>query len=161
MRYEVTAHDLPEEAIVSIRERLPTAELPGFIGRSYETLFSHVGELGLQATEAPFIVYHAFGPGAVDAEVCVPVPHPVAAGDGMTSRLLPAATVARTLHVGAYDGLGAAYTELTEWVGDHGFEAVGPARERYLNQPGPDVAPADYLTEIDIPIAAAKVSAPV
>ena len=161
MRYEVTTHDLPDEPILSIRRLLPTSELPGFIGQSYQGLYGHLGTLHVQASEALFVIYHTFGPGEVDAEICVLLPYPVAAADGMISRVLPAATVARTLHVGAYDGLGAAYTELNEWVGDHGFEAIGPARERYLNQPGPDVVPADYLTEIDIPIAAAKVAASV
>jgi effector-binding domain-containing protein len=165
MRYEVSTLDLPEQPIVSIRQHLPTVDMPGFFGQSYQELYMLLGELGVQGTGAPFVIYHAFGPGDVDAEVAVPVgflvTFPAAQADRMISRVLPAGTVARTLHQGPYDQLGTAYTELTEWVGDHGFEAVGPARERYLNEPGPDLSPADYLTEIDIPVTTAKVPAAV
>ncbi len=159
MPYDVSTQEVPEQPILSIRQRLPTADLPGFIGRCYQEMYQHLGELGVETVGPPFVIYHAFGPGDVDAEISVPVAHPVEESGRLTSRVLPAGTVARTLHRGAYDQLGAAYTELTEWVDDHGFEAVGPASERYLTEPGPDVAPADYLTEIDLPIATAKVLA--
>ncbi len=159
MRYEVSTHEVPDQPILSVRQRLPMADLPGFIGQSYQEMYRHLGELGVEPSGAPLVIYHAFGPGDVDAEVSVPVAYPVEASGRMTSRVLPAGTVARTLHQGPYNELGAAYTELTEWVGDHGFEAVGPASERYLNEPGPDVLPTGYLTEIDIPVAPAKVAA--
>jgi effector-binding domain-containing protein len=157
MRYEVTTQDVPDEPILSVRDRVAMSRLPGFIGQSYQALYGRLGELGVPATGAPFVIYHAFGPGEVDAEVCVPLAYQVAGSAAMVSRVLLAGLVARTLHLGAYDGLGAAYTELTEWIGDHGFEATGAARERYLNQPGPGVARADCVTEIDIPITAARV----
>jgi len=159
MRYEISTHEVPDQPILSIRQRLPTADMPGFVGQCYQEMYGHLGELGVESTGAPFVIYHAFGPGDVDAEVAVPVPFAVAESGRMASRVLPGGTVARTLHQGPYNELGAAYTELTEWVGDHGFEVTGPARERYLNEPGPDVAPADYLTEIDLAIAPAKVMA--
>lgn len=159
MRYEVTTHEVPDEALLSIRGRMTMAEMPAFIGQSYAKLYGRLGELGVTTRGMPFVIYHAFGPGVVDAEVCVPLAAVVAESGEMTSRVLPATTVARTVHPGPYDGLGAAYTELYEWIRDHGFEVVGVARERYLNEPGPDVTPADYLTEIDVPIAPAKVPA--
>jgi effector-binding domain-containing protein len=159
MGYEVTTHEVPDEALLSIRGSMTMAELPGFIGQSYAKLYGRLGELGDSSCGPPFVIYHAFGPGQVDAEVCVPLAAVVTASGEMTSRVLPGASVARTVHLGSYDSLGAAYTELYEWIGDRGFEVVGVARERYLNEPGPDVPPADYITEIDVPIAPAKVPA--
>ena len=159
MRYEVTTHEVPDRALLSIRGHMKTAEMPGFIGQSYAKLFGRLGELGVAPRGMPFVIYHAFGPGVVDAEVCLPLAAVVADSGEMTSRVLPAATVARTVHFGPYDRLGDAYGELSEWIGDHGFEVAGVARERYLNEPGPDVTPADYLTEVEIPIAPAKVPA--
>jgi effector-binding domain-containing protein len=159
MRYEVATHEVPDQALLSIRARMKTAEMPGFIGQSYAKLYGRLDGLSVTTRGMPFVIYHAFGPGVVDAEVCLPLAAVVADSGEMTSRVLPAATVARTVHLGPYDRLGDAYGELSEWIGDHGFVVVGVARERYLNEPGPDVAPADYLTEIDLPIAPAKVPA--
>ena len=92
----------------------------------------------------PFVIYHAFGPDSIDAEACLPVPTAVRTRENIEYRELPAVTVVETLHVGPYDELGQAYQALTEWIEDHGFEAAGPVRERYLNEPGPDVPPSAY-----------------
>ena len=59
----------------------------------------------------------------------------------------------RTLqNVGPYEGLGVAYEAITEWISAHDAEVVGPVRERYLNGPGEVAAPADYRTELEMPI---------
>lgn len=157
MRYEVATHEVEDQPVLSIRRHLATDDLPAFVGESCEKLFARLSLLEVPPNGAPFVIYHAFGPGDIDAEVCAPALHPVAGSGEMEFRVLPAATVARTVHTGPYDGLGAAYTELTEWIGDHGFESAGPPRERYLTEPGPNLAPADYVTEIEFPVTPAPV----
>ncbi len=69
-------------------------------------------------------------------------------------------TVARTLHVGPYEALGGAYDAVTDWIRGRGFELAGPMRERYLNGPGDNVTPAEYRTEVEIPVVAAAASVP-
>jgi effector-binding domain-containing protein len=45
------------------------------------------------------------------------------------------------------------------WIEGHGYQPSGPPIEKYLN--GPDeVPPAEYRTEIAIPIAPALVAVP-
>jgi effector-binding domain-containing protein len=75
--------------------------------------------------------------------------------------MLPAVTVAGTLHVGRYEDLGTAYTALTDWIGSHGFDMAGPVQERYLNGPGDELRPEDYRTEVEIPIVPKAAAAPV
>lgn len=158
MAYEIRTYEVEAQPVLSIRRRLTTEEMPAFIGESCEKLYAYLGLLGVPPSGAPFVIYHAFGPGDIDAEVCAPTPHLVAGSSELDACELPATTVARTVHVGPYDQLGGAYTELTEWVGDHGYESAGPPRERYLTEPGPALAPADYVTEIDLPVAPAPVA---
>jgi effector-binding domain-containing protein len=62
--------------------------------------------------------------------------------------------------VGPYEDLGGAYRALTEWIDRNGLEVAGPVQERYLNGPGDLVSPAEYRTEVEIPIIRTAVAIP-
>jgi effector-binding domain-containing protein len=150
--YQFVVRELAPQSIISIRDRHRESELPAFLGWAFGDLFSHLEVLGVDPAGPPFVIYHAFGPGGIDAEVCVPVTQPVSVSGRSESRELPAMTVAQTLHVGPYEDLEAAYTAINDWIAKEGFEPAGPVQERYLNGPGDAALPADYRTEIEIPI---------
>lgn len=157
MVYAIARRDVPEQRMVSVRERLATADMPAFVGRAYGELYGYLGRSGVTPGGEPFVIYHSFGPDGVDAEVCVPVTVEVEPTERIVARVLPATTVAETLHIGPYDELGEAYSALTGWIGFHGLEVVGPVRERYLNAPGPDVPPEAYRTVVEMPVAEAAI----
>lgn len=152
MTYEFATHHITDSAILSIRDQVPADAFPAFLGVAFPELFEHVGRHGIAVTGHPFVIYHAFGPDDIDAEVCVPVAGPAPVGGRVGARTLAGGTIVRTLHVGPYEELGSAYAALQEWVGDHGYVAVGPHRERYLNGPDVDVPPSEYRTEVDLPV---------
>jgi effector-binding domain-containing protein len=160
MDYPIAVQDLEAQPIISIRGRHSQAEIPAFLGRSFGLLFGHLKLLGVEPAGPPFVIYHAFGPVGIDAEVCVPVATVVSAAGGVQARVLPSMTVAGTLHIGPYEALGAAYDAIQDWTRGHGFEAAGPMRERYLNGPGDNVSPAEYRTEVEVPVAAALAPVP-
>ena len=159
MTYEFATHRIPETEILSIRDQVEPDAFPAFLGSVFPELFTHVGRHGVIATGHPFVIYHAFGPELIDAEVCVPVAGPTTSDERIRSRVLLEATVVRTVHVGPYEELGGAYAALSEWVSDHGFVGTGPVRERYLTGVSDDVPPSAYRTELDQPVE--PVSAPV
>jgi effector-binding domain-containing protein len=152
MAYDIIQHDLRPQPVISIRERLDQEHLPAFFGRALGNLYAHLGRHGVPPRGEPFVIYHAFGPEGIDAEVCIPVPTALPVTEPIAYRELPAATVVETLHVGPYEELSLAYGALVGWIEDHGFQVAGPFRERYLNEPGPGVAPATYRTIVQIPI---------
>jgi effector-binding domain-containing protein len=158
MDYSFSILDTAPQPIVSIRERHATGELPAFIARTFGSLFQRLGEIGSAPAGPPFVIYHEFTPDTIDAEVCVPVGRVLPGFDAFASRVLPASIVVRTVHVGPYDELGAAYEAMTDWIRTHGAETAGPVRERYLNGPGDGVRPAAYRTEVEMPIVRARVS---
>jgi effector-binding domain-containing protein len=158
MEYQVSMQDVPDQPIVSIRGRLAQSDLPAFIGRSFGELYGHLRLLGVKPGGEPFVIYHEFGPNEVDAEVCTPVAGPMKASGRITSRVLPAATVAQALHIGPYEDLHVAYAAVTHWVGGHGLEAAGPVRERYLDGPGDGVPPWAYRTIVEQPVVEAAVA---
>lgn len=159
MAYGFTVHRIPEMPILSIRDRVDEAAFPAFLGVAFPELFAHVGAHEIVATGHPFVIYHAFGPDGIDAEVGVPIAGPAATTERIRAHTLPAATVVRTLHVGPYETLSGAYDALQQWITDHGYLAAGPHRERYLTGPDLEVPPAEYRTELDLPVVAAAVPA--
>jgi effector-binding domain-containing protein len=162
MEYVIATRALAPQPIVSIRDRRSQEKIPDFIGGAFRDLFSHLRVLGVSPAGPPFVVYHDFGPHEVDAEVCVPVVQAVTASGTIQSRVLPAMTVARTLHVGPYEGLGTAYAAISDWIEINGKSVAGPVLERYLTGPGDTLEPTEYRTEIEMPITerAVAVGAP-
>jgi effector-binding domain-containing protein len=160
MTYEFAAHRIPAMEIISIRDQVAPDAFPTFLSEVFPELFEFVGRHGVPATGHPFVIYHAFGPEQIDAEVCVPVAAPGPADDRILARTLAAVTVVRTLHVGPYEELGSAYAAMTEWVTDHGYASAGPVRERYLTGVADDVPPSSYRTELDLPVDEVTTEAP-
>ena len=161
MDYLIATHHVEPQAIVSIRDRRKQDDLPGFLKASIPSLLSRLRLLGVVPSGPPFVIYHDFGAQGIDAEVSVPISEPIAATGKVESRVLPAMTVAWTVHQGPYQNIAEAYTALWNWVRSHGFQVAGPVQERYLIGPGERVAPSQYRTEIEMPIVPVVVVAPV
>jgi effector-binding domain-containing protein len=161
MVHHIATHHVEPQAIVSIRDRRPLPGLPGFIRSAIPEILGRLRILGATAAGPPFVIYHEFGSQGIDAEVSVPIVRQVMATSRIKTRVLPAMTVARTVHVGSYEQLGDAYAALTDWIKGHGFEVAGPVEERYLNGPGDHVPSSEYQTEIEMPIVPQVVAAPV
>jgi effector-binding domain-containing protein len=161
MNYVIATHHLEPQTIVSIRDHRQRDDLPEFLKASFRDLLGRLRVLGVSPSGPPFVIYHDFGADGIDAEVSVPVGEGLFAAGRIESRVLPAMTVARTVHVGPYEKLGDAYTAVWSWIRGHDFEVAGPVQERYLNGPGDRVTPSEYRTEIEMPIVQLAVAAPV
>ena len=132
-------------------------DFPAYVGRAFGSLFGYLATYGIEPAGMPMVIYHEFGPDGVDAEVCLPTAIELLPSGEFQSRVLPAATVARTLHVGPYDKLEKAHSAIMAWIPKHEFEVAGPIQERYLNSPD-EVLPAAYRTEIEVPIVPVAVA---
>ena len=159
MAYEIVTRDVPDERVVSLRGRVDRAGLSAFIGSSYDALFAGLGPHGIAPAGNPLVIYHEWSPAGIDVEVCLPVATGRPIPDGFVDRVVPAATVAQTLHVGRHDELIGAYKALEVWIGEHGYEETGPSRERYLVGPETNVPEEDYRTLVETPVAKALVVA--
>jgi effector-binding domain-containing protein len=160
MDYIIVTHDLAPQTIASIRDRRTRDELPAFLQAAIPELFGGLSRLGIIPSGPPFVIYHDFSTEGIDAEAAVPIGEQMIPSGKIESRVLPAMTVARTIHVGPYEKLGDAYAVLRTWVSAHGYEVAGPFQERYLNGPGDVTSTSEYRTEIEMPIVPSKVAAP-
>jgi len=128
------------------------------IGQAFDRLFGRVAALGLVRPGVRMLARFFDDPTVVPeadlrAQACV-----AACADGEVPAplfriALPAAECALLVHTGAYATMGAAYRWLFgEWLVESGREpADAPVTEEYMNSPR-DVAPADLVTHIRLPL---------
>ena len=153
MEYDIGVRDVVSQPIVSIRTRTPLAQMAAFMGSAYGELFQLIGQQGVRPAGPPFAVYHdpEFKEDDIDVEAGVPVAEPVASVGRVVGGEFPAGSVAFTLDLGPYEGIGGAYRAVTAWVEVHGREFAGPPREVYLVGVG-QAEPSGYRTEVQFPI---------
>ncbi|MDP2299445.1 MAG: GyrI-like domain-containing protein [Coriobacteriia bacterium] len=128
----------------------------------YGQLYGWIAQHGLTPAGMPTAVYLTMPSEVPESEALWELWAPVA-GDaaeqepdasGVGVRLVPAATVASTMHVGPYETVAPTYDALRTWIAAQGYRPTGPPIEVYYSDPA-TVAPEEYVTEIRIPIAAA------
>jgi DNA-binding transcriptional MerR regulator/predicted transcriptional regulator YdeE len=153
MTNEVVIKQAPAQWIASVRETI--ANYPS-IGKLYPEV---VAALPPGSFTISIAIWHdkEHRERDVDAEAGFCLKAPVEASGRVQVYELPAATVATTIHHGAYNRLSEAYDMLLRWVGSNDYQIVGPVRELYLQISMP-VRQDDesYITEIQVPVAKAE-----
>ncbi len=105
------------------------------------------------AVTGPWFTHHLRRPAAsFDFEICLPVATPVAAVGRVRAGQLPAATVARAVYRGPYEGLGVAWGELETWITAQGRASGPDLWERYVAGPEANPDPSTWCTELNRPL---------
>jgi len=128
--------------------------LPAAFDEGFPALGNLVGSGALDPTGPALAMYHGDPDGIFDLEVGFPVATalagPLPAGDvSVVGSQLPAAPALATTHVGTYDGLGAAWADLTAQA------AASPSGvwiEVYVTDPSE--APEALRTDLILPVKA-------
>jgi effector-binding domain-containing protein len=156
MVYDVDIVRVPEQTLVSLRERGPVAD----IGARMARLRALAGQAGLTPA-GPMMgrFYEVDMAGSdVDFEVCLPVQ---ASEDGSIpdvvgearGELVPAHHALATTHVGRRDQMDDAVAALREALEAVGYRACGPLTEVYVTTRGTTPDPARHVTELRLPYA--------
>lgn len=156
MSYAIHVKQVPTQTIVSARKEHATLGNLGAIMQSTLTTIGRAVHPSGAARGAPLAIYHnePFHADDIDVEMGVPVSAVATIDEGyeVARHELPGGPVAYVVHEGSYASIGAAYDAIFAWLGEHGYHAVGAPRELYLIGPGQGRPPAEYRTEIDVPI---------
>ena len=86
-----------------------------------------------------------------DIAICIPIAEKIPETDEIKCYELPGGQMAKIVHRGPYESIGATYEKLFGWINKNDRQIVGPIREAYLNDPR-EVRPEEILTEIFAPI---------
>jgi effector-binding domain-containing protein len=155
MEHEVHVKQVPPQLVATKRCRTTLGEL----GKTMHSTLASIAN-AVEPKEAPrgapFAIYHnePFRLDDVDVEMGVPLGRDaiLARAGAASAKQLPGGAVAFTIHEGPYAAIGAAYDAIFEWAEEHGHSLHGPPREIYLVGPGDGVSPAEYRTEIEVPL---------
>ena len=135
-----------------IRFTIPREEIQKVMGPAIEEVMATVAAQGLAHT-GPWFSYHLrMDPKVFDFEVGVPVASPVSPAGRVEPSRLPAATVARTVYHGPYEGLGPAWGEFDGWIAAEGHTPGPNLWEFYVAGPESDPDPATWRTELNRPL---------
>lgn len=131
----------------------PMERLAELFDTTFAALFAALAQHGLAPAGIPFSLHHRIPDSTADLEVGIPVTAPlsgpITVGDVvLTPSELPGGTVARTSHVGPYDGLGDAWGAFLGAVVASGRAPVLPFWEVYVTEPGPESDPATLRTDL-------------
>src|SRR5690348_7275943 len=118
--YDVELVDLQEQHCAVVRGHVAHDGIAPFLGHAFAAVMAAAAKQGLAVAGPPFGRYRPAGDGGWDIEAGFPVHGTVTADGDVEAATLPGGSAARTLHVGDYGGLGAAYDATRRWIIDNG-----------------------------------------
>jgi effector-binding domain-containing protein len=150
----VVLKSVPKQWIASVREVIPAYNT---VGSLYAKVSAGLGP-SMSACQYGVALWHdpEFKETNVDAEAGFYLKQEVPPTNGVDVHELPEATMASTIHNGAYRRLPEAYDPLLRWVAENGYQVSGPIRELYLKISMPvHQDDESYVTEIQVPVSKA------
>ena len=131
---------------------IPWAKMREVMGPGLAELRSTVAAQGIDAT-GPWFNHHLRRPtDSFDFEISLPVAGRIAPVGRVKPSELRAASVARTVYQGPYDGLGKAWGEFEAWILRNGHQTATDFWECYLAGPEASADPASWRTELNRPL---------
>ena len=147
----ITQTDERQTAV--IRLTIPRAEMRHVMGPGIRELMTTVAAQGIAPAGAWFTHHLRMQPEVFDFEIGVPVRSPVTPSGRVQPGRLPAATVARTVYRGGYEGLSNAWGEFQAWIAANGHKPAPDLWEIYVAGPESGTDPASWRTELYRPLA--------
>lgn len=135
-----------------IHLRIPRSDMQKLFGPTMEELVGTLNDQGV-APAGPVFAHHlAMDPDTFDFRLGVPVDERVREVGRVEAGELPAATVARTVYHGSYEGLPKAWGEFDAWLKDQGHRQAPDLWESYVEGPHNSSDPEGWRTELTRPL---------
>ena len=150
-----TIVQIAEQRVALIRLTVPRAEIQQVMGPGIGELAAALQAQGIAPTGTWF-THHLHRPTDVfDFEICLPIATPVTPVGRVTNGTISAATVARTVYQGPYEGLAQAWAELESWIVANGHRSAPDLLETYLIGPSASPDSSTWRTQLDRPLVTA------
>jgi len=155
IKKEPTIKEIPEMRVISIREKGRFETTTGaLIQRLCTTLMQEENKKKVTVTGPVMSLCYdeEYKEEDVDIECAIPITGQIIINDEKIKlQTYPACTVLSYQHIGPYEQLYETYVSLYKHIEEHGWKALIPNRELYLNDPA-EVPEESIQTEIQIPI---------
>lgn len=137
-----------------IRLTIPKEEIQAVMGPAIAELKAAIAAQGVVSSGPIFAHHLKTDPDIFDFEIGIPVTTLISAAGRVQAGTLPAATVARTVYHGPYEGLGSAWCEFGSWIAAQGHAPAPDFWECYLSGPEASTDPSAWGTELNRPLQA-------
>lgn len=154
MNTEITLKSLPEVIVASMRTTVPNYTAFFEIVPKMGEYMSSVGAI-CREPEYCFTIFHndEYREEDIDVEICEAVTEAKPDSETVTFKTIPGvATAACIQHRGSYNTLGESYNALFSWIERNGHAPSGHPRESYIDGVWNKDDPADWLTEVQVPV---------
>ena len=131
---------------------IPKAAIGKEMGPGIAEVRAALAAQNIAAAGPWFTRHYKMDPEVWDFDIGVPIATPVEPTGRVKNGELPAATVARTVYHGGYEGLGEAWPKLDAWIARKGRQAGPSLWETYLTDPSTTSDPTKYETELSRPL---------
>ena len=138
----------------TIRLVVPRAVIRNVMGPAISEICAAVVAQGLKPAGPWFTHHFRIDPAVFDFEACVPLDRPISPAGRVMPGERRAATVARTVYCGPYEGLVSAWSEFKTWVARNGHQPAADLWECYVVGPESGHEPALWRTELNQPLLA-------
>jgi effector-binding domain-containing protein len=135
-----------------VRLTIARSAIQSMMGPAIAEVRAALKAQGLSPAGPVFSHHFVMHPDTFDFEVGVPVATPVSPAGRVMAGQLPAGRVARAVHQGGYEALGASWGGLLHWVKAHGFKTAPDLWEVYLAGPDAHANPRNWRTELNKPL---------
>lgn len=156
MHYNVSLKSVPSQLVLSLRRVIPDYYAEGAL---WAELSRFTRQQGITLSENTFSIYHDpdYREADVDVELCAPV---AAAGEDQGGfvfrRTEPVPHMACIMVYGGFEHIAGAYRSLAAWLPENGrYQPLGQSRQIVHRGPWNEPDPAQYLTEVQIPVTVA------
>ncbi|MCD6416944.1 MAG: GyrI-like domain-containing protein, partial [Planctomycetes bacterium] len=152
---EIAIKDVPPKTVMS----LPFAGSYEQTREKLDHLMSWLLRIGHPWSDHPLGLYYddptKTPEDELRAEVCLPMEEECEPQEDIERKTLPAVTVAYALHEGPVAGISELYAEIFAWLqeSDRTYAEDMPTREVFLKMRGQVDDPAQYVTEVQVPLA--------
>jgi effector-binding domain-containing protein len=132
---------------------VPREEIRNVMEPGLKEIMTAIAAQGIAPSGPWFTHHHRMDPAVFDFEIGVPVARAVSPAGRVVPGQLPAATVARTVYHGPYEGLGDGWGEFQAWMAAEGHVPASDLWERYVVVPESSSDPSAWRTELSQPLA--------
>ena len=147
---QITQSTAIETAIIHLT--VAPVEMRKVVGPGLRELMAAIRAQGVDPAGPWFIQQLRMPTDTFDFEISVPVRKTVVAVGRVKPSRLPATRVARTVHHGGYEGLGAAWGEFDAWIKAQGLQPAPNMWDVYLAGPESSPDPTQWRTELNRPL---------
>lgn len=155
MKYQAIVKDLPACTVCYKQGVVPNFSAFGdFIRQAEEDFHAAAPTAHFAEQDYCFISYldQEFRQENIHIEYAQAMPVPGEERGSVHFKQLECMPAVCVYHKGPYNGLHDAYTFAYQWVADNGYEPAGSAREHYIDGEWNKSEPAEWLTELQIPV---------